>query len=171
MKRLATSLLALLPVMAAGSTLEPRCAEHTAKVWGVPVALLEAIHEIEAGRPGVTHRNRNGSFDMGTMQHNSRTAADLQRKFGVDPNSLLWSECYAVYVTGWTLATSAYKHQDWQLAIAAYNAGDGAVERAVKQHGGIPKDIGLLNIPDSTKYEYVPRVMDAWARYEARGSR
>jgi soluble lytic murein transglycosylase-like protein len=169
MKRLATSLLILLPMVAGGSSLEPKCAEHTAKVWGVPVALLEAIHEIEAGKPGVTHRNRNGSFDMGTMQHNSRTAADLQRKFGVDPNSLLWSECYAVYVTGWTLATSAYKHQDWQLAIAAYNAGDGAVERAVKQHGGIPKDIGLLNIPDSTKYGYVPRVMDAWARYAARG--
>ena len=162
-------LWAFCPMVAGASTLEPTCAEHTAKVWGVPVALLEAIHEVEAGQPGVTHRNRNGSFDMGAMQHNSRTAGALQKQFGVNPDSLLWSECYAVYVTGWTLATSAYRHHDWQLAIAAYNAGDRAVERAVKQHGSIPKEIGDLNIPTSTKHYYVPRVMDAWARYAGRG--
>jgi soluble lytic murein transglycosylase-like protein len=145
--------------------LERRCVEHTSRTWGVPVELLQAIHEIEAGKPGVKHRNPNGSVDLGSMQHNSRTAMALQKKFGVDPEMLLWSECYAVYVSGWELASSAYQHQDWRLAIAAYNAGDTAVLRAVKGHGGIPKDISDLNLPHSTKFEYVPRVMEAWARY------
>jgi soluble lytic murein transglycosylase-like protein len=145
--------------------LESRCVEHTSTTWGVPVELLQAIHEVEAGKPGVKHRNPNGSVDLGSMQHNSRTAMALQKKFGVDPEMLLWSECYAVYVSGWELASSAYQHQDWRLAIAAYNAGDTAVERAVKGHGGIPKDISDLNLPHSTKFEYVPRVMEAWARY------
>jgi soluble lytic murein transglycosylase-like protein len=165
MRRLVSTLMALLPIAAGSASLEPNCAEYTSKVWGVPVALLEAVHDIEAGKPGVTHRNRNGTVDMGSMQHNSRTAEDLKKKFGVDPESLLWSECYSVYVTGWELATSAYKHQDWQLAIAAYNAGDGAVERAVKLYGGIPNDVRLLDIPASTKNQYVPRVMEAWARH------
>ena len=145
--------------------LESRCVEHTSRTWGVPVELLQAIHEVEAGKPGVKHRNSNGSVDLGSMQHNSRTAMALQKKFGVDPEMLLWSECYAVYVSGWELASSAYQHQDWRLAIAAYNAGDTAVQRAVKGHGGIPKDIDELNLPRSTKFEYVPRVMEAWARY------
>ena len=145
--------------------LEHSCVEHTSRTWGVPAELLQAIHEIEAGKPGVKHRNPNGSVDLGSMQHNSRTAIALQKKFGVDPEMLLWSECYAVYVSGWELASSAYQHQDWRLAIAAYNAGDTAVHRAVKGHGGIPKDISDLNLPHHTKFEYVPKVMEAWARY------
>lgn len=161
-------MLPLLALKVSAGTLEPRCAHHTAQVWGVPVALLEAIHEVEAGKPGLRHKNRNGSFDLGVMQHNSATAALLQRKFGVDPDALLWSECYAVYVTGWTLATSAYRHHDWQLAIAAYNAGDVAVARAVKLYGGIPKDIAALRLPSATKLDYVPRVMSAWALFESR---
>lgn len=147
------------------ASLERSCAEHTARTWGVPVELLEAVHDVEAGKPGLKHRNSNGTVDLGVMQHNSRTAAALQKKFGVDPESLLWSECYAVYVSGWELASSAYQHKDWRLAIAAYNAGDAAVFRAVKANGGIPKNINVLRLPPSTKYEYVPRVLDAWARH------
>lgn len=162
------ALATMLPITANSGELDPTCAEHTAKVWGVPVALLEAIHEVEGGKPGVTRKNRNGSVDLGAMQHNSRTANDLKNRFGVDPQLLLWSECYAVYVSGWTLATSAYKHKDWQMAIAAYNAGDGAVERALKRHRTIPEDIDVLDLPNGTKHHYVPRVMNAWSRYAAR---
>ena len=158
----------MVPMLAGASGLEPRCAEHTSRVWGVPVALLEAIHDVEGGNPGVTRKNRNGSVDLGAMQHNSRTADDLKARYGVDPNSLLWSECYAVYVSGWTLATSAYKHNDWRMAIAAYNAGDGAVERALKGHRSIPENIAELDLPAWTKNHYVPRVMRAWAKHRAR---
>ena len=146
-------------------SLERGCAEHTAKTWGVPVELLEAVHDVEAGKPGAKHRNRNGTFDLGVMQHNSRTAAALHKKFGVDPDSLLWSECYAVYVSGWELASSAYRYQDWRLAIAAYNAGDTAVSKAIKAHGGIPKDLRELKLPGNTKNDYVPKVLEAWARH------
>jgi soluble lytic murein transglycosylase-like protein len=148
--------------------LEPRCLAYTSAYWGVPGELLEAIHEVEAGWPGAVNRNRNGSYDMGPMQHNSRTAQDLARKYGVRMDDLLWNECVSVWVSGWELATSARRHGDWRLAIAAYNAGDGAVRRAVKQRGGIPDDISELDIPDHTKHEYVPRVMEAWGRRMAR---
>ena len=143
--------------------LDRQCVEHTSKTWGVPVELLDAVHDVEGGKAGIKHRNRNGTFDLGVMQHNSRTAIDLQQKFGVNPESLLWSECYAVYVSGWELASSAYLHKDWRLAIAAYNAGDTAVVKAVRAYGGIPVDISKLKLPESTKTEYVPRVMEAWA--------
>jgi soluble lytic murein transglycosylase-like protein len=151
-------------VTQASQPLEPKCLTYTARYWGVPWQLLEAIHEVENGQPGTIAKNRNGTYDMGPMQHNSRTAQDLARQYGVRPDDLLWNECVSVWVSGWELATSARKHGDWRLAIAAYNAGDGAVERAVKRHGGIPLDITDLAIPDRTKREYVPRVLAAWGR-------
>jgi len=167
-RRLFTALICLSS-SALTEPLDRRCVEHTSRIWGVPAELLEAIHDVEAGKPGVKHRNSNGSVDLGTMQHNSRTAATLQKKYGVDPESLLWSECYAVYVSGWELASSAYQHKDWKLAIAAYNAGDNAVLKAVKSYGGIPKDIRDLKLPKSTRDDYVPKVMDAWSRHENQG--
>lgn len=165
---LLATVVTMMPGWLEASSLEPLCAEHTARIWGVPTALLEAIHEVEGGNPGVMRKNRNGSTDLGAMQHNSRTAEDLKKRYGVNPDSLLWSECYAVYVSGWTLATSAYRHKDWRMAIAAYNAGDGAVERALKRFGTVPENIAELDLPDWTKNHYVPKVMSAWARHATR---
>lgn len=54
------------------------------------------------------------------------------------------------------------------MAVAAYNAGDGAVERALKGRRSIPENIAELDLPDWTKNHYVPRVMSAWAKHTAR---
>ena len=171
MKTLVAGLITCLAATATPAGVKPldrRCVNYTSQHFGVPTALLDAVHEIEAGYPGAINRNRNGTIDMGPMQHNSRTAGDLQRKYGVNPTDLMWNECVAVWVTGWELATSAIKHRDWRLAIAAYNAGDGAVARAVRSYGGIPHDIADLPIPAKTRDQYVPRVMRAWARLSGR---
>jgi membrane-bound lytic murein transglycosylase D len=48
---------------------------------------------------------------------------------------------------------------DWQLALAAYNWGEGSVQRAVKrnQRMGLPTDYQSLRMPDETQY-YVPKL-------------
>jgi len=48
---------------------------------------------------------------------------------------------------------------DWQLALAAYNWGEGSVQRAVKrnQRMGLPTDYTSLRMPDETQY-YVPKL-------------
>ena len=48
---------------------------------------------------------------------------------------------------------------DWQLALAAYNWGEGSVQRAIKrnQRMGLPTDYMSLRMPDETQY-YVPKL-------------
>lgn len=50
--------------------------------------------------------------------------------------------------------------QDWLLALAAYNAGEGTVSRAIKrnQQLGLPTDYWNLQLPQQTQ-EYVPRLL------------
>ncbi len=49
---------------------------------------------------------------------------------------------------------------DWQLALAAYNWGEEAVQRAIQrnQAKGLPTDYESLTVPEETKY-YVPKLM------------
>lgn len=49
---------------------------------------------------------------------------------------------------------------DWLLAIAAYNCGEGAVERAIQRnlYNGLPTDFWSLELPQETR-SYVPRLL------------
>lgn len=49
---------------------------------------------------------------------------------------------------------------DWQLALAAYNWGEEAVQRAVQRNlaKGLPTDYESLTVPEETRY-YVPKLM------------
>lgn len=49
---------------------------------------------------------------------------------------------------------------DWPLALAAYNCGEGCVARAVAQNRarGLPTDLGSLNLPAQTR-NYVPKLI------------
>ena len=48
---------------------------------------------------------------------------------------------------------------DWQLALAAYNWGEGSVQRAIakNQKAGLPTDYSSLKMPEETRY-YVPKL-------------
>lgn len=57
------------------------------------------------------------------------------------------------------LKTIYEMHGDWQLALASYNWGEGAVGRAIakNQAKGLPADYAHLGMPNETRY-YVPKL-------------
>jgi membrane-bound lytic murein transglycosylase D len=50
-------------------------------------------------------------------------------------------------------------HGDWQLALASYNWGEGAVKRAIEKNAarGLPTDYSSLTMPNETRH-YVPKL-------------
>ncbi|HYD56089.1 MAG TPA: transglycosylase SLT domain-containing protein [Burkholderiales bacterium] len=56
--------------------------------------------------------------------------------------------------------TALYEmHGDWQLALASYNWGEGAVRRAMERNraAGLPADYENLRMPDETRH-YIPKL-------------
>ena len=106
-------------------------AEH-----GVSPALLSAVAKAESG---YDPRARSGAGAQGLMQLMPGTAREL----GVDP----WDPAQAVDGAARLLKTHLSRFGSTELALAAYNAGPGAVV----EHGGIP--------PYRETRDYVQKVM------------
>ncbi len=111
------------PAMAASpSAYQPDLA-GAAQAYGVPEQLLAAVADTESGfQPGAV----SGAGAEGLMQLMPTTASSL----GVNPFNP------AQAITGAAKLLSSYRNQygSWSLALAAYNAGPGAVDR----YSGIP---------------------------------
>ena len=78
------------------------CSLAAAAQYRSPANILLAVAEKEAGKPGQWVRNRNGSFDVGTMQFNTTYLADLA-KYGITPQHVAQPGCYPYRLAAWRL--------------------------------------------------------------------
>jgi soluble lytic murein transglycosylase-like protein len=110
-----------LPLLFASLTTHAACFEEAAARYQVPVVLLQAISKIESsGNPRAINRNRDGSYDIGHMQINSRWLPVLS-KYGIREADL-WDACMNTHVGAWVLAGNIRRHGYTWEAIGAYNA-------------------------------------------------
>jgi soluble lytic murein transglycosylase-like protein len=119
--------------------------ERAARRAGVPVWLLARLLEAESGfRPRVVNTNSDGSRDLGIAQLGERWMADFvwfdNGGRGFDP----MRPEEAIPVAARYLSRLRRALGSWELAVAAYNAGPGRVERG--------------EIPERTR-RYVAEVM------------
>jgi hypothetical protein len=110
--------------------------EAAAKSYGVPAALLAAVAKQESG---FDPSSVSSAGAEGIMQIMPGTASEI----GVDP----FDPTQAIYGAAEILASNLRHFSSVPLALAAYNAGVGAVER----YGGIP--------PYRQTQDYVRNVM------------
>lgn len=120
--------------------------EKAAKDTGLPANLIKAVVHTESG--GDT-KARSAKGAIGPMQLMPATAAEL----GVDP----WNPSQNIAGGSRYLASLKARFGDDKLALAAYNAGPGAVQR----HGGIP--------PFAETQAYVKKVIATRDRLAAAG--
>ena len=104
------------------------CSIAAALKFGVPANIVLAIAEIEGGRPGQRVRNRNGSFDVGPMQFNTRYLETLERRYGITAADVAAAGCYPYELAAWRLR----KHLE-------FDAGD-AWTRAANYHSREPSE-------------------------------
>ena len=97
--------------------------QSAGSMYGVPAALLAAVAHQESG---FNQNARSSAGAVGLMQFMPGTAAGLGVN-PLDPNSSINGA--ARYLAG-----LYHQFGTWSLALAAYNAGPGAV----RQYGGVP---------------------------------
>ena len=121
--------------------------QEKAQQHGVPVELLKAVCVAESGmNPNAV----SGAGAQGLMQLMPPTARDLGVTDSFDPAQNI--DGGARY-----LAQQYRRFGSYRLALAAYNAGPGAVLR----HNGIP--------PFEETQAYVPKVMALWQHFRYQG--
>lgn len=113
---LSLPLLAVIPIPGKAA-----CFEEAAARYQVPSVLLKAISRVEsAGNPSALNRNKDGSFDIGHMQINSRWLPKLSH-FGISRDQL-WDPCTNTLVGAWILAQNVRRIGYSWSAVGAYNA-------------------------------------------------
>ena len=124
-----------------------RLVNANAGVWGVDPALVKAIIANESGFDA-NATSKTGA--QGLMQLEPATAAGLGVADAYDP---------AQNIAGGTRYIRGLLdrfHGNLRLAVAAYNAGPGAVEK----YGGVP--------PYAETQSYVENVLDSYQKYKSR---
>ena len=97
------------------------CWQEAGSRYQVDPTLLYAIARTESSlNPAASHRNRDGSIDIGLMQINSAWLARLAH-YGITARDL-WEPCTNIHVGAWVLAQKIKKHGMTWEAVGAYNA-------------------------------------------------
>ena len=123
--------------------------ERAARRHGLPPGLIKAVVRAESNFHPDAVSNKGA---QGLMQLMPETAEDL----GVDDPFRAEDNVYG----GTRYLRAMYeRYGDWKFALAAYNAGPGAVDR----FGGVP--------PYAETQEYVERVLHYYRRYDGDFSR
>jgi soluble lytic murein transglycosylase-like protein len=97
------------------------CWEEAGAQYQVHPYLLYAIAKTESGlNPRAINRNKNGTYDIGLMQINSRWLPTL-RRHGVDEKQL-YEPCTSIRVGAWILAQNIQRMGNTWEAVGAYNS-------------------------------------------------
>jgi hypothetical protein len=78
------------------------CSISAAVKYEIPVNIVLAVAEKEAGKPGQWVQNSNGTYDVGPMQFNTKYMHDLAR-YGIKPSDVATSGCYSFDLAAWRL--------------------------------------------------------------------
>jgi soluble lytic murein transglycosylase-like protein len=118
------------------------CWEEAAQKYGMNPYLLYAIAKTESNlNPSAINRNKNGSYDIGLMQINSRWLPSL-RRYGIEETHL-WDACVNIQVGAWVLAQNMQRMGNSWEAVGAYNARNPElrIKYAQKVYRNIPPQV------------------------------
>jgi soluble lytic murein transglycosylase len=139
--------------------------ERWARSYKVPPDLMQALmREESALDPQVI----SGAGAVGLTQLMPDTAARLARKLGLPRPSAVALEDPSLNIrlgTSYVADLLKRYHGNQAMAVAAYNAGEGTVDRWRAERGKEPLDAFVEEIPVTETRGYVKRVLGSYATY------
>ena len=101
------------------------CFEEAGERYNINPYLLYTIAKVESNlNPNAINKNKNGTYDIGLMQINSKWLPVLKR-YGITEKDL-YNPCQNVFVGAWVLAQCINKFGQTWKAIDCYNKGSKA---------------------------------------------
>jgi soluble lytic murein transglycosylase-like protein len=103
------------------------CMALTAAVYHLPPRVLPSIQKVEGGRPGLVHKNSNGTEDLGVMQVNQIWIGPIARRVGWSGDAvhdrLLNDPCFNIAAAGAIMRTFLNETQgDLMRAVGNYHS-------------------------------------------------
>ena len=124
-------LRALVVSLLVGGMAFAYCFEEAGRYYGVSPRLLWAIAKVESShRWNALNRNKNGTYDIGLMQINSRWLPVLKR-YGLYDERWIWEPCYNAFVGAWVLRQCISRYGCNWKAVDCYNKGSKAKETSL----------------------------------------
>ncbi|MFT3741215.1 MAG: lytic transglycosylase domain-containing protein [Gammaproteobacteria bacterium] len=80
------------------------CINQAAVTYYVPAQVIISVLNVEGGRAGTASLNRNGTFDYGPMQINSKWLPKIA-PYGYTREQIQYDPCVNVMVGAWILST------------------------------------------------------------------
>lgn len=140
-----------LPPYGAITAEAAQCIVQAAARYDVPELLLHAIIRKENGRMGRYSANRDGSYDFGLAQINTKWTEHFAR-YGITPSHLLNDTCVNISASAYILKFNWMRqNQDWFKTIVAYNIGN---------RNWTPKRYRI-------GYKYAADVLHYWKQFQA----
>lgn len=97
------------------------CINQAAVEYYVPATLIISILKTENGRVGSKTQNKNGTYDLGSMQINSSWMPYLKKK-GISEYQVQYDPCTNVQVGAWILSNSITEARNIEEGIGNYNS-------------------------------------------------
>lgn len=79
------------------------CSVAAAEEYGFPPEVMLAVAQAEGGSPGLKVRNKNGTYDVGSMQFNTGYLKTLE-KYGIRESDVAVSGCFPFRLAAWRIA-------------------------------------------------------------------
>lgn len=89
------------------------CINQAAVAYHVPASVIVSVIQAENGRNGDAIKNKNGTYDLGLMQINTKWLATLKSK-GITREDIQYDPCTNVQVGTWILAQGVARSSGWQ---------------------------------------------------------
>lgn len=97
------------------------CINQAAQTYHIPAKLIIAVLNVEQGKIGTAHKNKNGSVDLGDMQINSSWKPILTQH-NITLHDVQYNPCVNVSTAAWILAKSITEGNNLLEGVGNYNS-------------------------------------------------
>ena len=108
------------------------CINQAAITYQVPATMIISILKTEGGKSGMASLNKDGTYDYGPMQINSRWIEKVSR-YGITKHDLQYKPCVNVAVGAWILAQSIADGKNLWHGVGIYHSRTGFFNQKYRQ--------------------------------------